>query len=212
MVQKSNNAQTLLVEGKTDQHVVLALCNHYQVEENFDIKDCDGISNLFKELKLRLSNPSNVKTIGVILDADNDITARLDEIRSITSPSGYQIPKSLPKTGLVCVSSDSIYPKLGLWLMPDNVSLGMVEDFALSLVPQNEPLMSNAETTLQQLETSGIQKYKPNHRSKAMIHTYLAWQDEPGTPIGHSITKQVLNPNHPNAQAFVQNWLVPLFQ
>ena len=96
--------------------------------------------------------------------------------------------------------------------MPDNVNLGMVEDFALSLVPQNDSLINEAESILQRIEQVGIQKYIPKHRSKAKIHTYLAWQDEPGAPIGQSITKRVLDPNHPIAQTFVQNWLVPLFQ
>ena len=30
--------QKLLVEGKNDKHVVLALCEHYYVAQNFNIK------------------------------------------------------------------------------------------------------------------------------------------------------------------------------
>lgn len=212
MAKEQKNTQRLLVEGKNDQHVVWALCNYYNVTENFDIKDCDGIGKLLDVLKVTLTNPSLYRTIGIILDADNDIAARLDQIRTIVNPLGYMIPKSLPNTGLICTSSDPTYPKIGVWLMPDNLNLGMVEDFALSLAPQNDPLLAEAEAVLQRIEKAGIQKYIPNHRSKAKIHTYLAWQDEPGAPIGQSITKQVLNPNHPIAQGFVKNWLVPLFQ
>ena len=78
--------QKLLVEGKTDQHVVLALCVHYNVVKNFNVRDCDGIDNLLQILSLMLTNPSNVKTIGVIVDADNDIKTRLNQIRSIVKP------------------------------------------------------------------------------------------------------------------------------
>ena len=88
----------------------------------------------------------------------------------------------------------------------------LLVDFALSLVPQDESLIIEAESVLQRIEQARIQKYISNHRSKAKIHTYLAWQDEPGAPIGQSITKHVLDPNRPTAQAFVKNWLVPLFQ
>ncbi len=30
--------QKLLVEGKTDQHIVWALCEHYHVAENFNVR------------------------------------------------------------------------------------------------------------------------------------------------------------------------------
>ena len=212
MAKNNDFPQKLLVEGKTDQHVVWALCEHYQVEENFNVVDCDGINNLLDELKMRLTNPSNVKTIGVILDADNDLDARLEQIRNIIKPYGYETPKKSPPTGLICSSPDTMFPKLGFWLMPDNVNFGMVEDFALSLAPDDDPLLTEAESVLRHIEELGVQKYIPNHRSKAKIHTYLAWQDEPGAPIGQSITKRVFNPDYPLANVFVQNWLIPLFR
>lgn len=211
MTKTQKYPQTLLVEGKTDMHVVLALCEHYKVPQNFDVRDCDGTSNLMEILKLTLTNPSYLKTIGIILDADNDLTARLDQIRNILNPHGYKIPKALSAKGLVCTSSDVIYPKLGLWLMPDNVNLGMIEDFALSMTPNDDLLMAEAEAELQRIEQSGINQYQRAHHSKAKIHTYLAWQNNPGNPIGTSITKRVLNPDYPMAENFVKNWLIPLF-
>lgn len=204
--------QKLLVEGKTDKHIVWALCEHYHVAENFNVRDCDGIDNLLQVLSIMLTNPSNVNTIGIIVDADNDMKARLDQIRSIVEPYGYDIPDELKHSGLICSASDLDYPKLGLWLMPDNIHLGMVEDFALSMVSTDDALLMEAEDELQRIEESGNNRYSLIHHSKAKIHTYLAWQEEPGCPIGLSITKHVLDPNHPIAQGFVQNWLVPLFQ
>ena len=204
--------QKLLVEGKTDQHVVLALCGHYHVAENFNVDDCDGIANLLERLSMMLTNPTNLKTIGIIIDADNDIKARLDQIKSILEPYGYDVPDELQLSGLICPSSDSDYPKLGLWLMPDNVHLGMVEDFALSLASPDDVLLKEAEDELQRIEDYRNNLYSSIHHSKAKIHTYLAWQKEPGCPIGLSITKHVFDPNHPAAQNFVQNWLMPLFQ
>lgn len=204
--------QKLLVEGKNDKHVVLALCEHYYVAQNFNIKDCDGINYLLQVFSVMLTNPTNVKTIGIIIDADNDIKARLNQIRSIVTPYGYVIPDELHHSGLICPSSQPDYPKFGLWLMPDNIHLGMVEDFALSLTSADDALLMEAEDELQRIEGTGNNLYPLIHHSKAKIHTYLAWQEEPGCPIGLSITKHVLDPNHPIAQSFVQNWLVPLFQ
>lgn len=35
--------QKLLVEGNDDQHVVWALCEKYQITENFDVIDSRGV-------------------------------------------------------------------------------------------------------------------------------------------------------------------------
>jgi AAA15 family ATPase/GTPase len=47
-------------------------------------------------------------------------------------------------------------------------------------------------------------------RSKAIIHTYLAWQKEPGRPMGQSITAKVLDPNLEIALSFI-TWIRTLF-
>ena len=56
----------------------------------------------------------------------------------------------------------------------------MLEDFALNMIPAEDLLIRKVEVVLSELEAEGIQRYKQVHRSKAKIHTFLAWQDEPG--------------------------------
>jgi hypothetical protein len=53
--------------------------------------------------------------------------------------------------------------------------------------------------------------FKAVDRSKAIIHTYLAWQDEPGRPMGPAITKQALQPDTNIARSFT-SWLIQLFK
>ncbi|WP_367881111.1 DUF3226 domain-containing protein [uncultured Duncaniella sp.] len=48
------------------------------------------------------------------------------------------------------------------------------------------------------------------HREKARIHSWLAWQEIPGTPMGLAITKKYLSTEPPVCQAFIQ-WLNSLF-
>lgn len=43
-----------------------------------------------------------------------------------------------------------------------------------------------------------------------MIHTWLAWQDDPGTPLGQAITKRYLDAEGPHVAAFL-SWLTRLF-
>ena len=52
--------------------------------------------------------------------------------------------------------------------------------------------------------------FKPTHKSKAEVHTYLALQDEPGNPMGLAITKKTLDPETKIAQTFI-NWIKKLY-
>jgi hypothetical protein len=51
-----------------------------------------------------------------------------------------------------------------------------------------------------------VATFREAHRSKAVIHTDLAWQDESGSPPGQFVTKQVLQPNKIIA-ASITDWL-----
>ena len=46
---------------------------------------------------------------------------------------------------------------------------------------------------------------------KAQVHTFLAWQDEPGRPMGESITRRYFQINVPKALNFVE-WIRKLFE
>lgn len=48
------------------------------------------------------------------------------------------------------------------------------------------------------------------HTAKAYVHTWLVWQEEPGTPMGQALEKRYLDPQAPAASAFVQ-WFNQLF-
>lgn len=67
-----------------------------------------------------------------------------------------------------------------------------------------------AEEAVVLAEDRGVARFKAVQRSKAVVHTYLAWQDEPGKPLGQSITAQALRPDQPLAERFV-DWLKRLF-
>ena len=90
--------------------------------------------------------------------------------------------------------------------MPDNQIPGMLEDFVASLIPREDALLAKAETVLQELEATGINRYSILQHPKALIHTWLAWQENPGMPMGQAITARVLSSSQPGAIAFIA-WL-----
>jgi len=200
----------LLVEGNNDKHVVMSLCSHYNVNDNFAIVSCDGVNEVLKRLRLSLTNSSVYERIGIVVDADNNLVSRWNSIKEILMSGNYDVSDVEPQCDGIVIDSINGKNKVGVWLMPNNKDIGMIEDFAIKMVDVNDVLMKKAETVLTELEVEGIQKYAPVHRSKAKIHSYLAWQKDPGRPIGQSITANVLDADSPVAFSF-SRWLKRLF-
>lgn len=94
--------------------------------------------------------------------------------------------------------------------MPNNQVSGMLEDFVACLIPTEDDLLPKAQSVLQEIEQISINRYTLTHRPKALIHTWLAWQEKPGMPMGQAITAKVLNSNAQLAIAFIE-WLKLLF-
>jgi hypothetical protein len=92
--------------------------------------------------------------------------------------------------------------------MPNNQNPGMLEDFCAELAEPASLLF--AKECVEQAQSKSITTFKEAHFSKAVIHTYLAWQDEPGYPMGKAITGRSLRPQTDIAIRFT-NWLTHLF-
>jgi hypothetical protein len=208
--------QQLLVEGKNDRHVIWALCQQYQLPETFSVEvpqedGTEGIEALLNGLPERLK-AENLRTLGIVVDADRDLSARWQSITYKLSSIGYRdIPQSPPPAGWVCAPSDPYLPRVGVWLMPNNQLPGMLEDFVAYLIPGGDSLYPKAEAILQEIEQAALNRYSLIHHPKALIHTWLAWQKTPAMPMGQAITAQVLNSNCPIALIFIE-WLKHLFE
>lgn len=204
--------QQLLLEGKDDCHVVYALCKDFDVPETFKVVDCNGVETLLESLPVRLKGSSNLKTIGVVVDADFNPAARWNTIRNILVQSDMyaDIPESCPIDGLILNPVNEGDVRFGLWMMPDNNAQGMLENFITFLIPDDDDLLPIVDETLNRLESNGLNRYKPVHHEKARVHTWLAWQEDPGTPMGLAITKKYLTTRPAICGDFV-DWLNRLF-
>ena len=198
--------RVLLVEGRDDCHVVWALCNAYSVPETFGVYVCDGDVILLSRLSALIQRPES-ETIGVVLDADENVESRWQSIRDKLQNDLYRLP-DVPDPGGTIVDAVEDLPRLGFWLMPNNVDPGMLEDFCRQLAPDDA--IAFAEDCVTQAREKSFATFRDAHRSKAVVHTYLAWQDEPGKPLGQSITARVLQPKTAIAATFA-DWLRALY-
>jgi len=196
----------LLLEGKDDDSVFFHLLNHYQILENLiKRKKKDGFSEIIKHLDVEL-DASGLERLGIVVDADVDLSARWQSLRNKLITYGYtDVPNAPRPEGTMIQESDR--PVVGVWIMPNNVHSGMLEDFIRTLVPAGDLLWNRAETCVNEIP-------EPERRfsvaSKAHIHTWLAWQEEPGTLMGAAINKRYLNADALPAQQLM-GWIRRLF-
>lgn len=211
----------LLVEGKNDQHVIWSLLEHYGVPETFEVKPIEGIDKLsasFEDVFARFLDIIEVQLttivegkVGVVIDADTDLAARWRSTRDILIKSGYNSIPQMPTPGGIIIQQSG-KPTVGIWVMPDNQIPGMLEDFVSFLRPQDDLLWPFAEEAVQKVKAIEEEyRFRDKYESKARIHTWLAWQKEPGKPMGQAITARYLDADAPHAQELMA-WIRQLFE
>ncbi len=200
----------LLVEGTDDEHVIKAICGRRGLQKIDEIKPCGGIDRLLEAFPVRLKE-SDVTALGVVIDADSDLQGRWESLRHLLVQAGYENVCATPLAAGVIIDppANSLLPRAGLWLMPNNSTAGILEDFLRFLVPTPSPLLQHAEQSLTTIPATEL-RFTPLARPKALIHTWLAWQQEPGRPLGLSITARFLDGGAPQVDIFVR-WLQSLF-
>lgn len=192
-------SNVLLVEGNDDYHVIKVLSNKNEIPESFFIKNC-GCKTQDKEggmivaaIEPTILSPSH-KIVGIVVDADKGpydnseeaFNNRWKQINTILTKLEYNIP-SLPAFEGTIIQQIEDKPKVGIWMMPDNKVSGMLEDFINELA--NEKAIKFSTECVEKAKKMGeeIATFKDVHKSKAIIHTYLAWQDKPGMFMGQAI-------------------------
>ncbi len=201
--------QKLLVEGKDDQHVVWSVLEAFAVQESFDILERESVTNLIDSIPVSLKQ-SELRTLGVIVDADFAMNNRWTSLKNQFQKIGCTIPDSPVRGGFIGWTATTPVKAVGIWLMPNNTLPGMLEDFVHMLIPDNDQIIAHCEAFLSTLEEQNINPYKPIHKAKARIHTWLAVQQDPGTPMGQSITKRYLTTDTRVCRDFIQ-WINTLF-
>ncbi len=202
----------MLVEGKDDVHVLMHICGNRTCLKLDEIKSHEGvddlIGNLTEELRAAVYEGD---IVGVIVDADTDMECRWRELQNKIATAGYHDVPSKPIVGgtIVDPPPDTLLPRLGVWVMPNNQAAGILEDFLQFLVRDRDALYSHASNSVSTIP-KGFQRFNDLHQPKALIHTWLAWQETPGLPYGTAITAKFLDPNVPEVDDLV-NWLNRLY-
>ncbi len=207
----------LLVEGPDDLYAVVELMKRNgidwpdrKVDPPVFIKPLQGVGAIMKAPFLGdLLKQPGLKALGIMIDADDEPGRRWSWFRDqLTVRRFRDLPDAMPATGLIVENPDGL--RVGLWLMPDCGSAGMLETFLAFLVPETESaLWDHATASFEQARTLGA-PCGDSHHDKARIHTWLAWQDPPGTSFGLALTRKILDASANGATAFV-GWFRQLY-
>lgn len=93
--------------------------------------------------------------------------------------------------------------------MPDNSAPGTLEDFLDKLVPAGDPIRTYADEAVTEARQRGARCQERNH-IKSALHTWLAWQEEPGLPFGTAMRAEYFEKDSEAAHRFV-TWFRRLF-
>lgn len=188
-----------------------------------DIQPCDGASPAIRDFTAKIKGFNSLEdSIGLVLDNDQgsnrvvQVKNAIDRIIQETSQRfrwkldrDYEI---LTPGGFIAEPDNADTPRIGCWLMPDHQSYGMLETFLATLVPETRrPLFDHAEKAAITAKKDFHAPYQGCHEDKAVMHTYLAWQDEPGKPFGLSFEQGSFDAQDTPAVLFV-DWIKRLFK
>lgn len=199
----------LLVEGRDDKCVLAALLKYHGLEGVCEILEMENVGRLLETFPVRMKQ-SGLRRYGVVVDANASLDNRWMSLKDSMESKGFSaVPNKPPEDGFVMESPKSGLPRVGVWIMPNNKLPGILEDFVHFLIPAEDKLFAHARKSVLNIPTPEL-KFKDKDRSKAEIYTWLAWQAEPGKPLGTAITAKFLNAEAKYAISLMK-WLHRLF-
>ncbi len=99
---------------------------------------------------------------------------------------------------------------IGIWIMPDNEKSGYFEHFLEKMVKSDDDILAEAKSKVEDLLQKDYCRYKPKDEQKAIIRTWLAWQENPGNTFGKAIKSGYLDINSAELKPFL-SWISKTF-
>lgn len=205
--------QRLIVEGK-DAVVLSVICSKHltppagytdpEIYKREFVEEAGSYKKALILFKASLKDTS-ISNLGLILDANQaGPAARWQALKNILAevfPEEILNTTSLAPNGIVLQGEN--LPTVGIWLMPDNSSNGYLEHFLASLIPAEDEVWQHAKATVEAYSGMDFCKFTEVKKQKAMVHTWLAWQESPGLPFGTAASAGYFDVNAPIVQPFL---------
>lgn len=199
-------SHVLLVEGTDDSYVVAQIRDRNQPMPEFSISDKNGINSLLDSIPQEVREPAR-QTVGIVVDSDTNMSSRWDAIRNRLLNEGFDVPTQPDPNGTIIPETEDL-PRVGVWLMPDNQSIGELEDFVARMIPSNDPVWPLSEDYIEGIPLAD-RKFAENKTQRAKVHAWLAAREDP-RQMGQAIRARDLEVSGELCEKFVV-WLRRLF-
>ena len=193
----------LLVEGQDDKHVVRHLCHRHESTPSFSISDKDNITQLLESIGPEI-NVSGRQAVGILVDANDDVTGRWNAIQNRLRRADIEPPLSPSPDGTIIQAR----PRIGIWLMPDNTSAGELEDFVTKMIPTEDPVWPLSLSYIEGIPEAD-RKFSEKKKLRAQLYAWLAAREDPRR-MGLAIRARDLKVDGDLSKKFVA-WLNELF-
>ncbi len=195
-------SQVLIVEGADDQAVAESLLRANEFEVRFTACPKRSVDALIKSMGAEIKVPGR-RVVGFVFDANSDPHARWQEV--VQNLEGVRPVPEIPEPDGAIIEGS---PKVGIWMMPDNIKPGELEDLVAEMVRRDDAVWPLAEAYLDSLPDSE-REYIKRKPVKAAVHVWLANKKQPGR-MGAAIGAGHLDVTAASADRFA-SWLRRLF-
>ena len=191
----------LYMEGPDDEHVIghLLIRRGSDPEGLPEFVDSGGKQGVLDAIRVSIGAGTG-RSVGFVVDANDDPDATWRAACQRLRGAGVDVPDRIPQDGFVGESTD-FGTRVGVWLMPDNRQSGALEDFLKELIETGDRLLPHAQAATTAAKGLGAQ-FPSVDAKKAVLHTWLAWQREPGRPYGVAIKAHYLGDDSDAARRF----------
>lgn len=218
----SATSHILLVEGKSDEAFYNEVFKKINIKASVKVapprslggqaNNKEGVFSLLPALLKQLTDGS-LSRLAVVVDADFvaahglGFARTLERLTAILRGFGFDAVQRPGVSGFLFTHAEGFHD-VGVWIMPNNRDDGMLEDWIkLSLDPAEQNLFTQAVNSCAALKAP---KFKPIHKIKANVATWLSWQAAPGRGMEYSIQENLVDWTSPSGQHLV-SWLVHVF-
>ncbi|MCE2487474.1 MAG: hypothetical protein J4F42_18320 [Desulfurellaceae bacterium] len=202
-ISSASDSRILLVEGQDDEYVVSRLLERHKSALPFSILNKKTISRLLPAISIEIK-ASDRQAVGILVDADDDIAARWDAVRGQLSKAGISPPPSPDSAGTIIDGT----PRIGIWLMPDNESLGEFENFVVRMIPGGDQVWPLSQRYIEEIPEAQ-RKFSAKKKLRAQLYAWLAAREDP-RQMGLAIRARDLEVDGELSNTFVA-WLTKLF-
>jgi hypothetical protein len=179
---KSNNL--LAVEGKDECNFFKAVLEYENIN-NIQVIDIGGKDKFKIEFPLLINSEgfSEVHALGFVRDAEEDqALSAFSSICGILKKNGLPVPKIMNSI------NNERNMKIGVFIMPNNIDEGMLEDLCLESV-KTKPVFECVNEYIKCCLSDLSEDEKNINVSKAKIQTYLASKKPIVNSLGLAATK-----------------------